>query len=63
MSLVSEHITPMRWLFQRFEGIDLLHARLPDGSLETQILRLLEVPRLVLHLLGPANEHAYLTAF
>ncbi len=53
----------MRWLFQRFEGIDLLHARLLDGSLETQILRLLEVPRLVLHLLGPANEHAYLTAF
>jgi transposase len=49
----------MRWLFQCFEGIDLLHIALPDGSHHTQILRLWETPRLVLHLLGPAYEHQY----
>jgi transposase len=50
----------MRWIFQCFEGIDLLHRLVPDGSRHTQILRLSELHRLVLQLLGPAYEHAYL---
>ncbi|HZC79538.1 MAG TPA: IS1634 family transposase, partial [Ktedonobacterales bacterium] len=38
----------MRWLFQCFEGIDLLRVRLPDGSRETQTLRLTDVHQRVL---------------
>jgi transposase len=30
----------MRWLFQCFEGIDLHHMTLPDGTRPTQVLRL-----------------------
>ena len=50
----------MRWLFQCFEGLDLLHVRLLDGSRQTQVLRLADVHRRVLHLLGPPYERAYL---
>jgi len=50
----------MRWLFQCFEGIDLHHTHLPDGSRLTQILRLTDVHRLILRLLGPAYEYCYL---
>jgi transposase len=50
----------LRWLFQCFEGIDLLHIAQPDGSRVTEILRLDKVHRLILHLLGPAYENAYL---
>lgn len=53
----------MRWLFQCFEGIDLLHVYLPDGSRQRQILRLTDVHRLVLRLLGPAYENSYLLSF
>ncbi len=53
----------MRWLFQCFEGIDLLHIRLPDGSRHTQALRLTDVHRLILSLLGPAYEQSYLPFF
>ncbi|HEV2459028.1 MAG TPA: hypothetical protein VGS80_11765, partial [Ktedonobacterales bacterium] len=50
----------LRWLFQYFEGIDLLHIAHPDGSRATEVLRLDKVHRLVLHLLGPAYENCYL---
>src|SRR5260370_9600352 len=50
----------LRWLFQYFEGIDLLHIAQPDGSHISEILRLDTVHRLVLHLLGPAYENSYL---
>ena len=49
----------LRWLFQCFEGIDLLHITQPDGSRSSQTLRLDKVHRLVLHLLGPAYENCY----
>jgi transposase len=50
----------LRWLFQYFEGIDLLHIAQPNGSRVTEILRLDSVHRRVLHLLGPAYENCYL---
>ncbi len=50
----------LRWLFQCFEGIDLLHISAPDGSRATPILRLDALHRRVLHLLGPAYENRYL---
>jgi transposase len=49
----------MRWLFQCFEGIDLHHTLLPDGTRSTEVLRLSDVHRLVLGLLGPAYERCY----
>jgi transposase len=52
----------MRWLFQCFEGIDLHHMTLPDGTRTTQILRLSAVHRQVLRLLGPAYEHRFLVS-
>ncbi len=51
----------LRWLFQCFEGIDLHHTRHPDGTHETEVLRLTKVHRLVLHLLGPTYENCYVT--
>jgi transposase len=50
----------LRWLFQYFEGIDLLHIAQPDGTRLTEVLRLDTVHRLVLHLLGSAYENCYL---
>jgi transposase len=52
----------MRWLFQCFEGIDLHHTHLPDGTWLTEVLRLTELHRLILHLLGPAYERRYLAS-
>jgi transposase len=49
----------LRWLFQCFEGIDLLYITPPDGTRTTQTLRLDTVPRLVLQRLGPADEISY----
>jgi transposase len=49
----------LRWLFQCFEGIDLLHITQPDGTRSSQTLRLEKVHRLVLQLLGPAYENSY----
>jgi transposase len=49
----------MRWLFQCFEGIDLHHTLLPNGTWETEILRVTDLPRQILHLLGPAYERRY----
>ena len=50
----------MRWLFQCFEGLDLHHTVQPNGTRETEVLRLTDVHRLVLRLLGPAYASAYL---
>lgn len=50
----------MRWLFQCFEGIDLHHTLRPDGTWETEILRLTDLHRQVLRLLGPAYATCYL---
>lgn len=52
----------LRWLFQYFEGIDLLHIAQPDESRITEILRLDKVHRLILQLLGPAYENCYLAS-
>lgn len=52
----------MRWLFQCFEGLDLHHLTLPNGTCQTQVLRLNAVHRQVLRLLGPAYEISYLVA-
>jgi transposase len=50
----------LRWLFQYFEGIDLLHIAQPDGTRIIEILRLDTVHCLVLHLLGPTYENSYM---
>ena len=51
----------MRWLFQCFEGIDLHHTLLPNGMWETEILRLTDLHRQILRLLGSAYERCYVT--
>jgi transposase len=49
----------MRWLFQCFEGVDLLHIRHgPDPALE-MVLRLQPLHQQVLALLGPSYEEFY----
>jgi transposase len=48
----------MRWVFQCFEGIELLHVHTPATSL-VLILRLQPVHRLILHLFGPLYEKIY----
>jgi hypothetical protein len=52
----------MRWIFQFFEGVDLLHIRhgpTPAGALA---LRLQPVHQQVLALLGPTYEDFYKSA-
>lgn len=49
----------MRWVFQCFEGIELLHVQTPATSC-VLVLRLQPVHRLVLQLLGPLYEKLYL---
>jgi transposase len=49
----------MRWIFQRFEGIDLLHIRM-GSRWQTQILGLQPFHQRVLRLLGPAFCQIYL---
>lgn len=48
----------MRWVFQCFEGIELLHVQTPATSFAL-VLRLQSVHRLILHLLGPLYEKLY----
>jgi transposase len=48
----------MRWIFQCFEGIDLLHIRM-GSRWQTQVLGLQALHRQVLRLLGPASSHFY----
>jgi len=49
----------MRWIFQCFEGINLLHIRL-GSRWQTQVLGLQALHQQVLRLLGPAYSHFYL---
>ncbi len=49
----------MRWVFQCFEGIELLHVHTSTTSL-TIVLRLESVHRLILALLGPLYEKIYI---
>jgi len=48
----------MRWVFQCFEGIELLHIRSASGT-QSLVLRLQPMHRLVLALLGPPFEKIY----
>ncbi|SRR6266566_1915833 len=48
----------MRWVFQCFEGMELLHVQTTATSF-VLVLRLLPVHRLILQLLGPLYEKLY----
>jgi transposase len=48
----------MRWIFQCFEGIELLHIRSASGT-QSLVLRLQPMHCLVLTLLGPPYEKIY----
>ncbi len=48
----------MRWIFQCFEGIDLLHIRM-GSHWHTQVLGLQALHQKVLRLLGPPYTHLY----
>jgi transposase len=48
----------MRWIFQCFEGIELLHIHSPSQT-QSLVLRLQPMHRLVLALLGPPYENIY----
>jgi hypothetical protein len=49
----------MRWVFQCFEGIDLLHIRQGPGPGTALVLRVQPVHQQVLALLGPAYDDFY----
>ena len=49
----------MRWVFQCFEGIELLHVHTATTSL-VLVLRLQPVHQLILQLLGPPCEKFYI---
>lgn len=49
----------LRWIFQCFEGVDLLHLRHGPGPAAALVLRLQPIHRQVLALLGPAYEEIY----
>jgi hypothetical protein len=49
----------MRWVFQCFEGIDLLHIRRGPDPAVAPVLRLQPLHQQVLALLGPAYEDLY----
>jgi len=49
----------MRWVFQCFEGVDLLHIRHGPGPDVALVLRLQPLHQQVLTLLGPAYEQFY----
>lgn len=51
----------MRWVFQCFEGIELLHIHTSFAS-RTLVLRLQPVHLLILSLLGPHSEKFYLSS-
>ena len=48
----------MRWVFQCFEGIELLHIR-RGSTFQVHILRLQPLHHKILHLLGPACQQFY----
>ncbi|CAN5691392.1 IS1634 family transposase [soil metagenome] len=49
----------MRWVFQFFEGIDVLYVRSPAGIVSRHVLHLRPVHEQVLRLLGPAYQKLY----
>jgi transposase len=49
----------MRWVFQCFEGIELLHIRI-GSMLQTRVLRLQALHHKILRLLGPVYLQFYL---
>ena len=50
----------MRWVFQCFEGIELLHIRHgPDALTTSLVLRLTPLHQQILALLGPTYEQFY----
>ena len=49
----------IRWVFQCFEGIELLHVQTATAS-RVLVLRLQPVHRLIVHLFGPLYEKFYL---
>ncbi len=49
----------MRWVFQCFEGVDLLHIRHGPGPAVALVLRLQPLHQQVLALLGPTYEEFY----
>jgi transposase len=51
----------LRWVFQCFEGIELLHIRSASGT-QSFVLRLQPMHRLVLAMLGPPYEKIYKTS-
>jgi transposase len=56
----KETQTPtMRWVFQVFEGIDLLIIRQNDQIVHRQVLNLQQKHLTVLRLLGPPVENCY----
>jgi len=50
----------MRWIFQLFEGIDMLLIWQTDHLLSRQVLNLREEHLLIIHLLSPPVENCYL---
>jgi transposase len=52
------HRPTMRWVFQCFEGIELLHITTPEG-VTTLILRLQPLHEQILALLGPPYQRLY----
>jgi transposase len=53
------HRPTMRWVFQCFEGIELLHIRHGPAQTTLLILRLTPLHQQILALLGPSYEHFY----
>jgi transposase len=49
----------MRWVFQLFEGIELLSIRLPTGISSQRVLRVEAVHAKILRLLGPTFQKIY----
>jgi hypothetical protein len=52
----------MRWIFQLFEGIDLLIVHQDGVVVNRQVLNLHPAQRTVLRMLGPPVEKCYLLA-
>ncbi len=51
----------MRWVFQCFEGIELLHIRV-GSTFQSRILRLQPLHQKILRLLGPAYQQFYFSS-
>ena len=49
----------LRWVFQCFEGIELLHISVPATTRQTLVLRLVPLHEQILALLGPPYQHYY----